>query len=313
MNEFEIIRYTQIEGVSIFFNTVDYRSAHIHPEWELIWVLDNVLIVNCGLEQYVLKRGEMILFNPNEPHEFHKEKESVTIMCMQLASSLLPELSQTHIDEKLLHLYLPEQIMQDVRKEMQKIMDTYLFREKFFSLDCMGRSFLLLHKILSRMPSHILTDEETESSSKRNARLNRLISYVEKNYMNKIRLTDFAKQENCSVSYLSRFIKKTLNQTFQEYVTAVRFQCACKLIAEGKTKMLEVCVESGFSDYRYFSKAFQKQYQMTPEEYRNYAKRFELESMEVIHSLYSTERFYSREESIEMLKNIVQFNAKDIV
>ena len=41
---------------------------------------------------------------------------------------------------------------------------------------------------------------------------------------------------------------------------------------------------------------------MTPEEYRNDTKRFELEYTEVTHSLHSAERFYSREESKELLK-----------
>lgn len=302
MNELEIIRYTQIQGISIFFNTVDYRSPHIHSEWELIWVLENTLHVNCGTEEYVLGQGEMILMNPKEPHEFHKEKESVTILCMQFSSELLPELSQIHVDGKLLHLYLTELQMQEVRLEMHKIMSIYLLREAYFSLECRGYSYLLLHKLLGRLPSHTLTMEEKESIDKRNARLNRLISYVDQNYMHKIRLTDFARQENCSVSYLSRFIKKTLNQTFQDYVTAVRFQCACELIAAGKKKMLDVCIESGFSDYRYFSREFQKHYQMTPEEYRNYAKRFELETVEAGHSLHSAEHFYSREESRELLQ-----------
>lgn len=302
MNEFEIIRYTQIQGISIFFNTVDYRSAHIHQEWELIWVLNHSLCVNCGTEKYVLGQGEMILLNPKEPHELHKENESATILCMQISTELLPELSQIYVDGKLLHLYLTEAEMEEVKFEMQKMMESYLLKEAFFSLECRGHSYLLLHKLLRRLPSHVLTMEEKESIDKRNARLNRLISYVEKNYMNKIRLTDFAEQENCSVSYLSRFIKKTLNQNFQEYVTAVRFHYACQLIATGKKKLLDVCIESGFSDYRYFSREFQKQYQMTPEEYRNDAKHFELERTEVIHSLHSAERFYSREESKELLE-----------
>ena len=302
MNEFEIIRYTHIQGISIFFNTVDYRSAHIHSEWELIWVLNNTLRVNCGTEKYVLGQGEMILVNPKEPHELHKENESATILCMQFATELLPELSQIYVDGKLLHFYLTETELEEVKCKMQKIMESYLLKEAYFSLECRGHSYLLLHKILQRLPSHALTVEEKESIEKRNARLNRLISYVEENYKNKIRLTDFAERENCSVSYLSRFIKKTLNQTFQEYVTAVRFHCACQLIAAGKKKMLDVCIESGFSDYRYFSREFQKQYQMTPEEYRNDTKRFELEYTEVTHSLHSAERFYSREESKELLK-----------
>jgi AraC-like DNA-binding protein len=118
---------------------------------------------------------------------------------------------------------------------------------------------MMFHLLLSRMPNHELTAEQSASMDKRNARLKRLISFVDENFMDKIRLSDFAESEGCSMSYLSHFIKDTMNQTFQEYVTSVRVGCACKLIAAGGKRMLDVCMESGFSDYRYFSKAFRKQ------------------------------------------------------
>ena len=57
MNELEIIRHPQIEGLSMFFNTVDYRTPHMHPEWEIILVLENELSVNCGAEEYRLEPG----------------------------------------------------------------------------------------------------------------------------------------------------------------------------------------------------------------------------------------------------------------
>ena len=127
-------------------------------------------------------------------------------------------------------------------------------------------------------------------------------SFVDDNYMQKIRLADFAEAEGCSLGYMSRFVKSTMNQNFQEYVTSVRFNCACKLIAGGGMKMLDVCMESGFSDYRYFSREFQRQYGMTPEEYSRYARRMHLESAAIRHSLHSAERFYSRQESLSLME-----------
>ena len=102
------------------------------------------------------------------------------------------------------------------------------------------------------------------------------------------------------MSYLSRVIKQTLNQSFQEYVKSVRFNCACNLIATGKMRMLDVCMESGFSDYRYFSREFLRQYNMTPEEYRRHTKRLSLELNTVHRSKYSSERFYNKEESLTL-------------
>jgi AraC-like DNA-binding protein len=155
------------------------------------------------------------------------------------------------------------------------------------------------------MPNHELTAAEASNMDKRNARLKRLIQFVDENYRNKIRLSDFVEAEGCSMSYLSHFIKDTMNQTFQEYVTSVRVGCACKLIAAGGRRMLDVCMESGFSDYRYFSKAFQKQYGMTPEAYSRNAQGGRGKNA-VRRSIHSEERFYSEEESLMILEKLNQ-------
>lgn len=306
MNELEIIRHSQIEGLSVFFDTVDYRTPHIHPEWELLWVLDYPLCVACGQESCTVAPGEMILFNPNEPHELHKAANSSTFLCLQISSSILPAVSHFHIDGKLLNTHLSESELAALRNNLSDIAKAYFSREEHSALYCIGQSCLVLHLLLSRLPSHILTAEETDSIDKRNARLKRLITFVDKNYMHKIRLSDFAEAEGCSVSYLSRFIKDTLNQNFQTYVSSVRFNCACKLIAAGGMKMLDICVESGFSDYRYFSREFKQQYGMTPEEYSKSADRSFLESSAVRRSIHSTERFYSREESLELVEQYLK-------
>lgn len=302
MNELEIIQYRQIEGLSVFFDTVDYRTSHVHPEWELIWLLESPLAVTCGAEKYRVEPGQMILFNPNEPHEFHKTGASATFLCLQISPAVLPEVTNIYLDGKLPHSYFSPAEMDRLKENVLDILRAYISQEPWFTLYCMGKSCLVLHQILRGLPSHILTPEESSSIDKRNARLKRLIRFVDENYSHKIRLEDFAAAEGCSMSYLSRFIKNNLNQNFQAYVTSVRFNCACKLIAEGGKQMLDVCMESGFSDYRYFSREFQKQYGMTPEEYSRYVGSLRPEPTAARHSLHSIERFYTREESLILME-----------
>ncbi len=304
MNEFEVIRYPQMNGLNLFFDTVDYRTPHVHPEWELILLLENALSVTCGQKRYLVEPGEILLFSPNQPHEFHREGESCTFLCLQLApqnmAQFYPAIDHLTTDELFLRRCLPESDFKQVKQDMLDMLGAYLHRENGYELYCMGQGCLLLHRILSCIPHHTLSPGEQSSRDKSNARLKRLIRFVDENYMHKIRLSDFAEQEGCSVSYLSHFVKDTLNQSFQEYVNTVRFNCACKLIASGEGRMLDVCVESGFSDYRYFSRTFRQQVGMTPEEYRMQAVRPRQESEVVKHSLHSLERFYTKEQSLAL-------------
>lgn len=302
MNELEIIQYRQIEGLSIFFDTVDYRTSHVHPEWELIWVLDAPLSVTCGQSRFTVHAGQMVLFSPNEPHEFHKEGESTTFLCLQVSENVLPMLRAIRLDSHIVDAHLDADAYATTQRALADIMRAYWERKENYALFCVGQSMLIFYRLLEAMPSHTLTSEEAASVGKRNDRLLRLIAFVDENYMHKIRLADFAETEGCSVSYLSRFIKDTMNQNFQDYVTSVRFNCACKLIASGEKRLLDVCMESGFSDYRYFSREFKKQYGMTPEAYRKYTQKRRPETQALRHSLHSVERFYTREESLTLMR-----------
>ena len=85
MNETEIIQHPQIDGLRIFFDTVDYRTPHVHEEFELIWLMEGRLSVQAGPFRHVAQSGEMVLFDPQQTHEFHKVEESCTFLCLQVA------------------------------------------------------------------------------------------------------------------------------------------------------------------------------------------------------------------------------------
>lgn len=302
MNEVEIIQHPQISGLSLFFDTVDYRTPHVHQEWELIWILEGALSLRCGQAQAVAGPGELLLFNPDQPHEFHKVEQSCTFLCLQASPHSFPALDRRRVERARPGESLTEAEIVWVKQTLLSVMEVYLQRPACFELLCMGQTCLLFHRLLSRMPCHVMTAAEAAEVERRNTRLARLLAFVDENYMHKIRLSDFAEQEGRSMSYLSHFVKQTLNQSFQEYVNTVRFNCACKRIASGHQKMLDVCMESGFSDYRYFSRTFRQRLNMTPEEYSRQTTTPAQNTAKVHHSLHSLERFYTREQSLELLK-----------
>ena len=294
MNELEIIQHSRIPGLTAFFNTVDYRTPHFHPEWELMWLLDNPLTVSGGGGSFRAEKGSLLLFQPNEPHELHKIDENCTFLCLQVSPGLLQLENDLVAETILLNDCLGDQVP-CVRRELLDIAEGYLNREPYSALFCVGKACMVFYRILSAIPVRAITREERISQEKRNKRLESLIRFVDENYMHKIRLSDFAEAEGFSMSYLSHFIKSTLNQSFQEYVNSVRVNCACKLISGGEDKLTAVCMASGFSDYRYFSAAFKKQFGMTPEQYKLSLKK--PENAVIHHSIHSLERFYTDEQS----------------
>lgn len=301
MEELEIVPHRQSDGVRIFINRVEYRSPHFHPEWELLWVLDTPLSITSPQKQYLIQPGELILFPPNHPHEFHKMERPCTFLCLQFSTRTFASTANIRTHDIRLAEYLGGQDDLWLRRAILDAARAFFAQEALSALLYQGLCSLILHKLLSRIPSHIMSVEELASSEQRNTRLMRLLQFVDENYMHKIRLSDFARQESRSVSYMSHFVKDTMNQTFQDYVNSVRFNRARQMIAEGKDSLVSISIASGFSDYRYFSQAFLKTYGMTPAEYRRQTQETLPEQAVQNHSLHSREEIYDPQRSLDLL------------
>ena len=301
MEQLEIIPRQHVDGMHVFINRVEYRSPHFHPEWELLWVLDTPLSITSGQKQHRIEPGEIILFPPNCPHEFHKMERPTTFLCLQISGRVFPSLAKYQTEDLKIRNYLsPEENLQ-LRRAMVDISRSCWGQQPFSEPFCLGLCGLVMHKILKRVPSHIMTAEESANMEQRNARLMWLMQFVDENYMHKIRLADFARQEGRTLSHMSHFVRQTMNQTFQEYVNSVRFNCARNLIASGSDSLTSICSQAGFSDYRYFSQAFQTHYGMTPAEYRLRAQTVPAEHMIPVQSLHSMETIYTPARSLEIL------------
>lgn len=303
MREIEVIQHTHIRGLSVFLDTVDYRSPHIHKELELVWLLDGRMELHCAQGEFPLERGGLAIFNPKQTHEFRKLEGSCTFLCVQVSlrtfSYGFPAVEGLHFDE-----VLPgPAVCGAVQRMLGELAPAYFRREEGCELLCTGLLHLILRELLLGLPHHVLTEAEELERERRTRRLDRLIDFVEENHRHKLLLSDFARQEGRSMSYLSHFVKENLGQSFQDYVSTVRFQTACALIAGGRDRLLDVCTESGFSDYRYFSRTFRERLGMTPEEYRAQLGRSGPETARP-HNPKSLERFYSREESLRLFETL---------
>lgn len=304
-DDLEIISHQYIDGFSMFFNTLDYRTPHVHPEWELLWIMNGSMNIRSIQNEYHAEKNDLVILNPFQPHEFFRSQESCTFLCLQISPELYsmayPQIDHIFADEVLLKEHFTAEDLQTIRKDLLNMMQIYLDQNPQYELQSVGYGAVLLGTVFQKLPYHLLSLEEIDARDRRNARLARLIQYVDENYSHKLRLQDFAEAEGCTLPYMSTFIKDAMNQTFQQYVTAVRFNAACKLLSAEAMKMQDVCLESGFSDYRYFARAFEERTGMTPDQYRKSPHDVVKESSDH-RSLHSQEHFYTRRESLAMLK-----------
>ena len=298
MNDLEIVRHPQIQGMNIFFDAMEYRTPHFHTEWELMCPLENSLLVCVDAQQHVLDPGEMILLDPRQLHEYQCVGAPCTFLYMQVSESLLPSLRGMCTEGLFPKKAMSKEEYLQAMKLFLSAARAYMLQEPQYELYCIGQAALLFHMLLTKMPSRRMSAEEISTRDQKNARLHRLIQYVDSNFTGKILLRDFAREEGVSMYYLSGFIRKTMNQSYQEYLTTVRFNYACERMVSTDDKLIAISMDSGFSDYRYFSTAVKSRTGHTPEEYRELLRRGGHTDRLARQSKHSREQFLSRRESL---------------
>lgn len=96
-----------------------------------------------------------------------------------------------------------------------------------------------------------------------------ILSYIDINYAQNLKLQDLAHMFGINYSYLSQLFKKTIDMSFAEYLTNIRLKHACELLSNSYKPIIDIAEEVGFNDYHYFCNIFKRYYSMTPSQYRN--------------------------------------------
>ena len=102
--------------------------------------------------------------------------------------------------------------------------------------------------------------------------------YLRENYMYELSLDSVADILHISPAYLSTQFKKYLHIGFLDYLTEVRIQAACTLLADPLRPTAEVAGMVGYEDASYFARAFKKKTGLTPTQYRREAARRQKEA-----------------------------------
>ena len=99
-------------------------------------------------------------------------------------------------------------------------------------------------------------------------RLARVCVYMQQHCHLPLTLTDLASYVNLEKSYLTRLFRKELGMTPMLYLSQVRMENACLLLAETNESIKEIAYRCGYQTPAYFHACFKKAFHETPGEYR---------------------------------------------
>lgn len=110
------------------------------------------------------------------------------------------------------------------------------------------------------------TAEETDCQEERT--ITGIVRYLQEHLAEEISLNVLAEEFHLSAQYISQLFKSEIGVNFLTYLTNIRMEKAKKLLLSTSFSIAEISEQSGYGDYRVFTKAFKKSEGITPSQYR---------------------------------------------
>lgn len=256
-------KYLQVEAYC-FQGIMQKFPNHFHDYYVFGFIEKGKRHLVCQNKAYLINAGDVILFNPRDAHTCEQvdgrtldyralniPEETMRNAVWEITGNeALPRFTKTVLEQsefafalRDLHLMIQEEESDDLKKE-----ELFLF---------------LIEQLL-----HEYTDAAQEESCLiLDSEINMVCSYLELQFASPITLDQLSDMTRVSKYHLLRAFTKQKGITPYGYLETIRIGTAKKLLAQG-IPLLEVALQTGFSDQSHFSNFFKRMIGLTPKQYQ---------------------------------------------
>ncbi len=255
------VPYPKMRNINFTVSRIIQEQVHVHSSVEVGLVLDGSMRIKTENLDYQASRGDIFLFNAYEIHRFVPDTQT-TVLFLHLA----PSFGKAHFVRfvSLEFNFKPNKLPDSVRAELgDKMIEgatVFLQEPDAYGMECAGLVCGVATMLLRNIPYTMNSDVEHMAKKKKIGRKQRIASYVEQHYREKLTLTQLAQAEGITTAYMSRIFGELFDKPFQEYLSRLRLQKALPLLKKSSVYLVDICMECGFSDTRYLNAVCQKEY-----------------------------------------------------
>ncbi|MCD8390426.1 MAG: AraC family transcriptional regulator [Firmicutes bacterium] len=252
--------------------TNDMKRQHYHDGYEIYLQLGGERCLTFGGEEYTLTRGSLFVITPFVLHMTVSAENPYFKRYLLNLSPLALSAVMTGAET--------DELFKDIRSCMINLDDAqlaaaynYFDRIHRYAGDKSPKSKKLMQmsaallvdfiaSTIKRHPSVDLRKEQENVSSP----IYKAVAYINSNYEHEISLDFISGYVHMSKSNFCLVFKKTMGDTFVNYLNAVRLSQVYKLLTSTDMRLNEIAAKTGFGSADYMSRIFKREHGVSPSE-----------------------------------------------
>ena len=234
---------------------------HLHPEYELTYILGSTGIRYVGNNISDYQTGELVLLGANLPHCWRNDAaqpDRAESLVIQWPQSVMNALLQYRVVCRVMHQAERGVLFRgsndiDIEKRMLRVIEADSL-ERFIR-------FADLFRHLAELSDRVVLAGESyayEQSHETNNRVEVVQKYVDQHYGKKIKLIEVADRLSMTEQSFSRFFSKTMQRPFFVYLNEYRVNRASRYLLETDLQVAEIGYKCGYESLPFFYQQFKK-------------------------------------------------------
>ncbi|MDF2543817.1 MAG: transcriptional regulator, AraC family [Herbinix sp.] len=256
----------------------DILYYHWHNEIEFCMITEGEAIFRVDDTEARVGVGEAIFVNSNHLHAARSlHRGTCSFAAIVFSRKLIADMAMDSINEKYIQPVIDEKLLfpmvfSQVIEWQKKALNLMHEIIEISKTGVMGCELLIKSKIIELwylcITNAVQNERKDPISYYKKERLKSSLTYIHKNYDQKLTLQELADHLKMSESQFCRFFKETMHITPFSYIKKYRIQCSCTLLKETDKLVAEIAGIVGFENISYFNKTFHEIMKCTPKQYR---------------------------------------------
>jgi AraC-like DNA-binding protein len=278
----EIVDFHNNSTVRIWYNVETYGfKPHWHDAMEILMPMENKYEVVIRNVKYTIHPGEIFIIPPGCIHEILDPGENGARFIFLFDLSIVRDLKgfaglePAFINPIHANKSSYPRIFDEAFDLLVKMRNAYFYGQTYSEItiySCL-MEFLVLFGSNHDTDVKLFNNAKPRKQQQYVKEFNKLLEYINENYMQPITLEDAAVNIGFSKYYFSRLFKQYTEYTFCDYLTIRRIRAAKELLVDADYSIMDIAMNTGFSSISTFNRVFKEAEGCTPSAFR--AKRNE--------------------------------------